>query len=196
MSRRPLVVLGALALVAIVVVGILQAGSSSDTPDQTTMSLAQQRQRLAGAPPELAGLHAQASQLLGGAPTSLDARLKDLRGRGVVVNKWASWCGPCRLEFPVFQRVAVKLGKRVAFVGLDGKDNRGQARAFLRRIPLSYPSYEDPDERAARKLQAGAYYPTTVFVDARGKRTVHQGPYEDDAALERDIRRYALDQGA
>ncbi|QEC46699.1 TlpA family protein disulfide reductase [Baekduia soli] len=195
MSRRLLLVLGAVvAVIAMVVIGLSQAGSKSKTPAPATLSLAQQRERLAGAPAPLAGLHAQASELLTGGTTAVGARMAALQRAGypVVINKWAAWCGPCRLEFPVFQRVSVALGKRVAFIGLDGHDNRGDARAFLARTPLSYPSYEDPNERTAHSLQAGAFYPTTVFVDARGRRTVHQGPYNDEATLERDIRRYAL----
>src|SRR5256885_11682086 len=62
------------------------------------------------------------------------------------------------------------------------------ARQFLAKTPLSYPSYKDPDEKTARALDAGKFYPTTVFVDRRGHRTVHQGPYKDDQALQRDIR--------
>lgn len=196
MSRRLLVLLAGVVVIAVIAIGLSQASSSSHKPDQTQLSLAQQRQRLAGSPPQLAALHAQASRLLPGAPHAFQARLRSLRGTPVVVNKWASWCGPCRLEFPVFQRVSVALGKRVAFVGLDGKDNVGSAKQFLRRVPLSYPSYEDPDERTAHWLEAGTFYPTTVFVDAKGNRTTHQGPYDTDAALKRDIQRYALDQGA
>jgi cytochrome c biogenesis protein CcmG/thiol:disulfide interchange protein DsbE len=194
MPRRPLYVLGALAVVAILVIGLTQAGSKSASPAAPTMTLAQQRERLAGAPAPLSALHAQASELLEGTPKTIRARLAELQAAGypVVINKWAAWCGPCRLEFPVFQRVSVSLGKRVAFLGLDGRDNVGDAKAFLAKIPLSYPSYQDPDERAAHQLQAGTYYPTTVFVDAKGNQTVHQGPYGDEATLERDIRRYAL----
>jgi thiol-disulfide isomerase/thioredoxin len=193
MSRRALLwTIGVIAVLAVLVIGLTQAGSKSEKPKAATLTLAQQRARLAGAPPELAALHDQASELLGGGPSAVDARLKDLRGRPVVINKWASWCGPCRLEFPVFQRVAVKYGKQVAFLGLDGKDNAGEARSFLRTTPLSYPSYQDPNERAAHALKAGTYYPTTVFIDAQGKRTVHQGPYNDETRLEQDIKRYAL----
>jgi thiol-disulfide isomerase/thioredoxin len=191
--RRLLAALGAVAVVAVVAIGLAQAGSKTEKPAAAKLSLAEQRRRLAGAPSPLAALHAQASQLLSGGPKAMDARLAELRGYPVVINKWASWCPPCRLETPIFQRVSVKLGRRVAFVGLDGKDNAGDARQFLRQTPVSYPSYEDPDERVARRLKAGAYYPTTVFVDARGNRTVHQGGYTDEAKLEQDIRRYALD---
>lgn len=194
MSRRLLYTLGALAVLAALVIGLTQAGSDSTSTDQTTMPLSEQRARLAGAPAPLAALHEQASTLLGGGPEAVDARLTGLERAGypVVVNKWAAWCAPCRLEFPVFQRVSVKLGKRVAFLGLDGKDNHDAARSFLARTPLSYPSYTDPNERAAHALEAGTFYPTTVFVDRQGHRTVHQGPYNDDATLERDIARYAL----
>jgi thiol-disulfide isomerase/thioredoxin len=194
MSRRLLYGLGAVAVVVVLVVGLTQAGSSSKKADQTSIPLPEQQAQLAGAPAELAALHAQASELLAGGPTAFSARLAKLRAAGhpVVVNKWAAWCPPCRLEFPVFQRLAVKYGKQVAFVGLDGKDNDAAARQLLRQIPLSYPSYPDPRERAAHRLGAGALYPTTVFIDDKGHRTTHQGGYTDDATLERDIRRYAL----
>jgi cytochrome c biogenesis protein CcmG/thiol:disulfide interchange protein DsbE len=196
MSRRLLIALGTVVVLAILAIGLSQAGSESDTPEQTSISIDEQRAALRGAPPKLAALHEQANRLLPGAPQAVTARVRELRGTPIVINKWASWCHPCRLEFPVFQRVAVKHGKRVAFLGLDGNDNRDDAAAFLKQRPLSYPSYEDPDEKAARALEAGKFYPTTVFIDVDGKRTVHQGPYDTDADLERDIRRYALDQGA
>jgi thiol-disulfide isomerase/thioredoxin len=190
--RRVLIALGTVAVLAVLAIGLSQAGSKSGKPAKATLSLAEQRRMLAGAPAPLAELHARGSQLLGGGPKAMRAQLKALRGYPVVINKWASWCPPCRLESPIFQRVAAKLGKQVAFLGLDGKDAAGDARQFLRQIPLSYPSYQDPDERVARTLEAGAYYPTTVFIDAKGNRTVHQGGYTDEARLEQDIRRYAL----
>lgn len=195
MPRRPLIALGTVAVVAIVVVGILQASSGgSGGGDRPTLTPAQQRAQLAGAPPALAALHAQASELLPGDRATVRTKIADLQAAGypVVINKWAAWCGPCRLEFPLFQRVSVKLGKQVAFLGLDSQDNAENARKFLAKTPLSYPSYEDRDTRVAQDLEAGRYFPTTVFIDAQGKRLVHQGSYVDDAALERDIRRYAL----
>jgi cytochrome c biogenesis protein CcmG, thiol:disulfide interchange protein DsbE len=184
-SSRPLSL--ALALVALVIAG---CGSQprSVAPNGRALTTAFQ-----GSPPPLASLHSQANRLLAGGSATFKARLASLRGYPVVVNKWASWCGPCQTEFPAFQRAAVMFGRRVAFVGVDGKDHNQAAAAFLRRFPVSYPSYVDPQENIARSIQAATYYPQTVFFDRHGKSVFdHAGPYESASALERDIRRYLL----
>ncbi len=146
-----------------------------------------------GSPPALASLHAEANQLLGGGSTAFHTRLSGLHGLPVVVNKWGSWCGPCQSEFPAFQRASVAFGRRVAFMGIDGKDSTPAAAAFLRRFPVSYPSYVDPQENIARSIQAATYFPQTVFYDRDGHNVYdHAGPYLSAAALERDIRHYVL----
>ncbi|GAC1441735.1 MAG: hypothetical protein NVSMB51_21960 [Solirubrobacteraceae bacterium] len=145
----------------------------------------------AGSPPALARLHGQAGQLLPASPASFKALLASLRGHPVVVNKWGSWCAPCRAEFPTFQQVSVTRGRSVAFLGLDGGDNRGEAQAFLKRFPVSYPSYSDPDAHIAFAVNASSYYPTTLFFDTAGRLAyLHAGPYVTPAALLSDIRRY------
>jgi cytochrome c biogenesis protein CcmG/thiol:disulfide interchange protein DsbE len=148
-----------------------------------------------GSPAVLASLHGQADKLLAGGSSAFHTRLMELRGYPVVVNKWASWCGPCQIEFPAFQQASVKYGRQVAFIGIDGRDANDSAAAFLRRFPLSYPSYTDPHESIARAIQAATYYPQTLFFDRRDHRAYvydHAGPYATAAALEQDIRRYAL----
>jgi cytochrome c biogenesis protein CcmG/thiol:disulfide interchange protein DsbE len=151
------------------------------------------RAAFAGSPAPLAELHAQANQLVASNPAGFAARLAALRGYPVVINKWASWCAPCRQEFPSFQRAAVTFGRQVAFLGLDSFDNAGNARTFLRDYPVTYPSFEDGDNKIANALHAGAFFPTTLFFDASGKLAyLHQGPYTSAAALETDIGRYAL----
>lgn len=146
-----------------------------------------------GSPPILALLHAQANQLLRGGPAAFKARLATLRGYPVVVNKWASWCGPCQSEFPLFQQAAVTYGKQVAFVGLDGKDTTASAAAFLRGFPVTYPSYEDPNESIADSIEAATYFPLTEFFNRAGHSTfTHAGAYPSLVALDADIRRYAL----
>jgi cytochrome c biogenesis protein CcmG/thiol:disulfide interchange protein DsbE len=109
-----------------------------------------------------------------------------------VVNKWASWCDPCRQEFPYFQRLSVELGREVAFLGVDAKDNADDAREFLRDYPVSFPSYEDPDQDVAQVFKGHVAFPVTAFYDRRGTLTfVHQGGYASEARLREDIERYA-----
>ena len=91
----------------------------------------------------LAALDGQANRLLGGGTSAFAKQVKALRGHPIVVNQWASWCGPCRFEFPFFQRLAARYRGRVAFLGVDAQDNRGDAEAFLKQRPLPYPSYYD-----------------------------------------------------
>ena len=185
---------GAVALVVVLAIGLSQAGEGgSDHPRSAAQPASKVARELAGAPAPLASLHAQSNQLLPGGPAAFKARLAALKGHPVVVNKWASWCGPCRAEFPDFQASSVKLGKRVAFLGVDGNDNHGDAKAFLARYPVSYPSYEDPDNRIAQVFNAVAAFPATVFYDRSGKLAfIHQGQYASGAKLEDDIARYAL----
>ena len=146
-----------------------------------------------GSPAALVSLHQQANRLLAGGPKGFSARLSALKGYPVVVNKWASWCGPCQIEFPAFQRASVRYGRQVAFIGIDGKDSDASAARFLHRFPVSYPSYVDPSEAIARTIQAAVYYPQTIYIDRQGRQVFdHAGPYESAAALEHDIKRYVL----
>jgi cytochrome c biogenesis protein CcmG/thiol:disulfide interchange protein DsbE len=141
----------------------------------------------------LAALADQANQLVGGGKSAFEKQVRALRGHPVVVNQWASWCGPCRFEFPFFQRLAARYRGRVAFLGVDAQDNRGDAEAFLKQRPLPYPSYYDLSASVARTFRGGLAWPTTAFYDARGKLTrTHPGAYASQAKLDEDIRRYAL----
>lgn len=177
---------------ALVLVALLLAGCGTQAHSQAPSSGAVSS-AFHGSPAPLASLHTQANDLLGGGTAAFKQRMASLAGYPVVVNKWASWCDPCQTEFPAFQRAAVTFGKRVGFVGVDGKDHNGSAKAFLARFPVTYPSYTDPQEQIASSIQAATYYPQTVYFDRNHKIVFdHAGPYLSAAALERDIRRYAL----
>ena len=187
--RRALLLLGAAALAAIVVIGLTQAGGSSEPTG--TFDLAKAKQELSGSPAPLAKLHDQSNQLLEGGADAFDARLAALRGHPVVINKWASWCGPCRAELPILQRVSTEHGKQVAFVGLNAKDKRGAAERFAAQYPVPYPSYQDPGEKIARSIKAPANFPVTLFVDKSGKTVfIHQGGYRSAAQMNADIEKY------
>ena len=145
-----------------------------------------------GAPPPLRALQDQRDDLLGGGPDAFRRRLRDLRGHPVVVNQWASWCGPCRYEFPFLRKQAVKRAKQVAFIGVNSDDNDGQAREFLRDFPVPFPSYKDPRLEVAAVFNAVQAFPTTAFYDSKGELAyVHQGGYSSEAKLAADIERYA-----
>jgi cytochrome c biogenesis protein CcmG/thiol:disulfide interchange protein DsbE len=147
---------------------------------------------LAGSPPRLATLHDQANRLLDGGIDAYEQRIEELRGYPVVANVWASWCGPCRFEFPAFQQVGAQYGKRVAFLGVDSQDADAAAETFLRDHPVPYPSYTDPDEEIADSI-AGRGLPATAFYDRDGKLVYFTYvPYESAAELRADVERYAL----
>ena len=191
---RPVLLLLAVGLVAVLAIGFAQAGSTAeDDGIPATLSREEVLEPLAGAPPPLADLHRRANALPEASVRSYRAQLRELRGYPVVVNAWASWCGPCKLEFPLFQRAAVKLGKRVAFLGLNVGDNKGDAAAYLEKAPVPYPSLVDGDFKILGAAASGAQgLPVTVFYDAQGERTqIHQGGYRSEAELLADIERYA-----
>jgi cytochrome c biogenesis protein CcmG/thiol:disulfide interchange protein DsbE len=185
---------GVLALAALLGVGLAQLGQSS-TPSSPRLRLtaSEQRARLRGSPAPLAALHEQAGTLLPGGLAAVRVRIAGLRGRPLVVNKWASWCVPCRAEFGAFQRASLALGRRVGFIGIDSGDtSRTDALAFLRSYPVSYPSYYDPSGAAGGAITDSSFTPVTVFFDSAGRQYIHQGPYPSQQKLERDVRRYAL----
>lgn len=185
--RRLLLPLALVVLAAVVVVGLSQAGGEAPGRQQNP-SLAEQQRALAGAPPPLARLYARGNTIERG---DLEARLRGLRGYPVVLNKWASWCGPCKAEFPAFAQAARQVGTRVAFLGVNAMDSGEAARRFLARQPVPYPSIEDVDGDVAQRLGLGQNFPVTAFFDRRGELVgVRQGGYASSADLLADIRRY------
>jgi cytochrome c biogenesis protein CcmG, thiol:disulfide interchange protein DsbE len=131
------------------------------------------------------------ASFLPGGRDAFEARIAKERGKPVVVNKWASWCGPCRLEFPFFRSQAEKRRGEIVFIGVNSNDNRGDAEEFLAEEPVPFKHFEDPKLEIAAAFNAVQAFPATAFYDSKGKLAfVHQGGYSKEDDLAEDIERY------
>ncbi len=193
MSSRAVIGILTCALIALVVVVVVTRDDEGDSGTPATeLSLDEATAPLADAPPELVSLREQANEILDEGLEGFEARLAELDGVPVVVNKWASWCGPCREEFPFFQAQAIERENEIAFLGLLSDDGPVTGAEFLAELPLPYPSYLDPDKEIANSIGAGREFPSTLFIDASGEITFTKlGPYSDEATLAADVDRYA-----
>jgi thiol-disulfide isomerase/thioredoxin len=111
------------------------------------------------------------------APVPLDAvdlsgrswNLPALRGRGVLLNFWASWCEPCRAEMPTLQQLADFYGDdRLAVLALNFKEAPAVAARFAARTQLKLPILMDPSGEMARRWQVKVF-PTTILIGADGR---------------------------
>jgi thiol-disulfide isomerase/thioredoxin len=169
---------------------VISACGSGDQPAPGPAPHKLSRAQLKAVPKQIAANLRQANQVIDG---SIEAKLAALRGVPVVVNQWASWCPSCKAEFPLFQRLSKQLQGKVAFLGLDSQDSRGDAEAFLKQYPVNYPSIFDQSASQAASIGGGRGWPTTIYFNRLGQRTfVHLGGYTTAMTLRGDIERYAL----
>jgi thiol-disulfide isomerase/thioredoxin len=175
-------------------------GGDPDTVDpgsanaESALTLEEAQAPLKQGEAELASLREDANEILDGGVDGFDARMAELEAADipVVVNKWASWCGPCREEFPDFQAQAIEHEDDVAFIGLLSNDGSDTGETFLAEFPTPYPSYLDSDQEIARELEIDRAFPTTLFIDADGEVVFRKfGPYLSEDELAADIERYA-----
>lgn len=94
-------------------------------------------------------------------------RVSLTHGRPEVINMWASWCYPCREEIGELEQAHRRLGTRVLFLGIDERDQRAPAVAFLGDHGVSYPQAMDPNGHFARAL-GFLGVPNTIAIDAAG----------------------------
>ena len=151
---------------------------------------------LAGAPAPLAGLYTQANRAAARRHRRLRGADRAAEGYPVVVNVWASWCGPCRFEFPTLQKLSAQLRQA-------GRLPRGQLRGLRRRrrgvprrsagpLPQLHRPRQGAD-RIARRYRRPARH--RLLRSRRQAALSPAGPYADNADLEADVRRYALKSG-
>jgi cytochrome c biogenesis protein CcmG, thiol:disulfide interchange protein DsbE len=112
--------------------------------------------------------------------------LSSYKGKVVVLNFWASWCGPCRTEAPLLERWQRKLGAQSAtVVGVDVLDVSDDARKFIGEFKLSYPQLRDGDGSNLKRFEVVGY-PETVVLDRRGRiAATSRGPVDDRFFTER-----------
>ncbi|WP_117211362.1 TlpA family protein disulfide reductase [Allorhizocola rhizosphaerae] len=111
-------------------------------------------------------------------------RLSQVKGP-LVINFWASWCPPCLVELPAFQRLADN--KTVPVIGVASLDRRSESLARAQRVGFRFPMLDDPEGRLLRQLGFNAL-PLTVFVDAQGNVTTYHGPALTDDTLAAQVR--------
>ena len=102
--------------------------------------------------------------------------LTDLKGRIVLVNFWASWCGPCRKEMPLLEQLNRQYrSKGVTLVGVDVEPDSTAAIDWLKATPVSFPILFDVDSKVSKLYQVEGM-PNTVILDRQGNvRYIHRG---------------------
>ena len=117
-------------------------------------------------------------------------KLSEYRGQVVLINFWASWCGPCRAEMPMLEELYKKY-KGLGFVvlGVNVDDKKSKADALLKKIPVSFPVLYDAEKKVT-ELYGVAAMPSSYFVDRDGKlRQIHKGYRpEYDALYKNEIK--------
>jgi thiol-disulfide isomerase/thioredoxin len=104
-------------------------------------------------------------------PQGGKVRLSDLRGKIVVLNFWATWCGPCNAEMPMLVKASsAYAGRNAAFVGVsvDEPGKEAKVAEFARKLGIAYPIWLGATDDDMKRMQVGNAVPATVFLDADG----------------------------
>lgn len=107
-----------------------------------------------------------------------DIKLSDYRGRNVIINFWASWCGPCRMEVPVFKSIGSTLSKSgVVFLAVSVRDSMDNAQSYAKSNDLDWIIPVDPRGMVADYYNVHGI-PTSFFIDKKGIiKSIKIGPF-------------------
>lgn len=120
-----------------------------------------------------------------------EVNLRDLKGKVVVINFWATWCLPCQLEIPFFNKVYAEFRDQgVEFIGIS-EDAGGwnDIEEFVKETPIDYLVLLDQGERAAQAFGGLPGLPVTIFVDRQGRIAYKHVGISDIDVLRANIRR-------
>jgi len=117
-----------------------------------------------------------------------ELRLSELKGQVVMINFWATWCGPCRQEMPLLEQINSKyepLG--FTMLGVNVEPDSAAAQAWLKNIPVSFPILFDRKSEVSSSFGVEAM-PSSVLIDREGRvRHVHRGYKPGDEAVYSDL---------
>ncbi|MBN8246884.1 MAG: TlpA family protein disulfide reductase [Verrucomicrobia bacterium] len=109
------------------------------------------------------------------ADAQLEGTLPELKGKVVLVDFWASWCGPCRAAFPALKEIAAKYKDQVVVVGVSLDEDKEDMDGFVRKMTPNFPIVRDPKGKLAEKLDVQSI-PATFILDTQGRvAAVHSG---------------------
>ena len=173
MKKKTLVILCAVLLVVLAGASLLYSTLSGQVERDSLAAVPAETT----APSETAGETAAATGSDYAAPdfTVLDAdgqerTLSEFVGKPVILNFWASWCGPCKSEMPDFQEAYEKYGGEIHFLMVNctgGRETVDSAKAFIQEEGYTFPVYFDTTYEAASAYGASSI-PMTIFIDANG----------------------------
>lgn len=104
-----------------------------------------------------------------------EVKLSDYFGKPIVLNFWASWCGPCKMEMPDFDEKNKELGDEVQFLMINatgGRETLETAKQFIEKSGYTFPVFYDAEQQAAMTYQVYSL-PTTYFINADGEVTAY-----------------------
>lgn len=172
-ATRAVGILVACAFVALLIYGVLAQSPDSTIDDALARSEAVPAEDFELAVLQRGTASGRLGRVVDRAAVDGTVALSELRGTPVVLNIWASWCEPCRVEAPVLER-GWREARRdgVLFLGLDMQDATEDAREFLRRFEVNYPNVREAGRETARRYGATGI-PETFFISARGQIVHH-----------------------
>jgi peroxiredoxin len=99
-----------------------------------------------------------------------DVRLEEFRGKAILLNYWATWCGPCKIEIPIFNKLYAQYkNKGLVILGVSIDDDAPTLKEFVKRTPMDYPVLLAADQEDVLEAAGPVYgYPTSFFIDRSG----------------------------